>query len=78
MPRIRIVQPGFTTYTGDLHTVTFTNGVSDIDISVVKAQQIAAQFLIEDYAVPNQPYGTANTILPMSRAADPAPTSVPG
>lgn len=45
--KLRLKQPGFETYTGQMGTVFFDNGTSTKDVGHLDAVRIAAQFLCE-------------------------------
>lgn len=70
MPRIRIVSPGFTAYTGILSGVQITNGVT-ADIPQWKANALAAAFqtvvVASDGTTVIGPNGKAATVTPRAR-----------
>lgn len=45
--KLRLTQPGFDTYTGQMGTVFFENGLSTADVKPNDAVRMAAQFLCE-------------------------------
>lgn len=45
--KLKITQPGFETYTGLLADVTFTNGVSDRDVTAAEAANLTTLFRTE-------------------------------
>lgn len=45
--KIRLTQPGFETYTGQMGTVFFEDGLTTTDVKHIDAVRIAAQFLCE-------------------------------
>lgn len=49
--RIKIVEPGWERYSGQLGWTNFTNGVSDDEVSKAEAQHLAAVVRIEEFDV---------------------------
>jgi hypothetical protein len=45
--KLRLTQPGYETYTGQMGTVFFQEGLSDKDVKPIDGVRIAAQFLCE-------------------------------
>ncbi len=50
--RLKIIQAGYTNFTGRLGTQTFTNGISDNDLTAEQAMHIASLMQVDWYLLP--------------------------
>jgi hypothetical protein len=81
--KIKLVQPGYENFTGHMGQVNFTNGISDVDLSVEQQATIAAIYQIDEWngtadvgplSVTNDQVNVEDTTGDFNAATAPAPS----